>query len=270
MKPTVLNDQLISRIPCVELPHRITRGAAGLDAADEAALAKALQLAYEGLVELDDDLRNLLTCLSDIGARAVLFGGWARDRIHEVRSGSAFPSRDIDLVVDGAHQRDLARLLPQGAQPNLFGGFSVALKTVQLDVWAVESTFLIRKLNLSPDLSILPRTTVFRINSVIFRPANFWGKPGIGDSGCVDALTRRTVDFQAKVVPFPEMQVARAMIYAAKFSFDVDDEVSSLTRSVCASSESRNRVVSGLRQYCPQGLFQTAVVRLRSLCAGVV
>ncbi|MEI9935824.1 MAG: hypothetical protein WDO69_01240 [Pseudomonadota bacterium] len=241
----------LKHLEVIEVPKRTGAQPAPSTTTHTGPLPDALQAELETLVRADSVICKLLSTLSMHNTRAAIFGGWVRDGIRRASGSFAGAARDVDIVVDGPAVASLRRLLGTEARENIFGGFSLATETTHLDIWPLAKTYLIERQALPVQFEVLPQTTVFRINSVVFLPAQFDCGPMIYERGCLDALANRVISFQAEEIPLPQLQAARAVMYAARFNFGIDEEVVEMVRATCADSAALATVRAGLRTYCP-------------------
>jgi len=225
----------------------------------EPILSEHLQKCFDKILEKDQILRDLVLNLHQMSSRGVVFGGWVRDQIINYYSSHQIQSRDIDIVINGLTPLELHQLLPQNTTSNVFGGYTTATSTNSLDIWLLENTFLIRKLNLAVDFKTLPKTTVFRINSVIFQPEQLWLKSEINQAGCVDAISQQVIDFQTSSIPFPCIQCGRAIIYSIKLKFDLALEVKQFIREICLDEKNYLKIREDLEFYCPKEFLEDAL-----------
>ena len=222
-------------------------------------LINELQCNFDKLIENDKKFSDIITSLKNKSSCAVVFGGWVRDHIMTCLSNQKFQPRDIDIVVDHLSVSQLQQLLPSGTQINIFDGFSTNTSFISLDIWLLENTFLVKELNLPLDFSTLPKTTVFRINSIVFQPRQLWNNPGIIEFGAIDAIQEKVLDFQCQFIPFPEIQVARTLIYAAKLNLEIASEVIDFIKAVCVDRNTTLKIKEGLYTNCPNHLLATAM-----------
>ncbi len=234
---------------------------------DDPLRAEAIQLLqaeFTVLLSRDAALKGLIDRLLKADCQAVVFGGWVRDLILGRSRGEAVASRDIDMVTHGP--KPLAELMPPSVRRSIFGGFCMEASTTQLDIWELQHTYLIVERQLPVRFETLPRTTVFRCNSLIFRPAEFFGTPDIMEAGALRAIQERVVDFQAREVPLPQVQASRAVIYAAKLGFRLAPEVADFIADLCRLQSNLEMIEAGVRTYCPSRHAAAAQRLLRSLC----
>jgi hypothetical protein len=101
-----------------------------------------LQQAFDTLLASDDRLNSWMLRMQELEMQAVVFGGWARDRLVETIHGRVCHSRDIDFVAEG--KVSVAKILPEDAVLNPFGGFGAQATSIHVDAWDLKNTFLIR------------------------------------------------------------------------------------------------------------------------------
>ena len=224
-----------------------------------------LQGKFNKVLEIDPDLSKTIDHLKKSSSKAVIFGGWVRDRAIEFQKKGDFHSQDIDIVVTDIDQRGLEESLFKPATPNIFGGFSISTKNNKIDIWRLENTFSIKRFNLAKDIHVLPETTVFRINSIVFKPEQFWHESETFEHGCTSAIENNKIDFQSHMIPFPEIQAARALIYAAKLKFNLSQEVVKFIDNICVCKNDVHRIENGLREKCPSKFLMDAIELLRSI-----
>lgn len=229
------------------------------------SLIERLQWNFDQVVHNDRTLCDILTTLHNQSAKAVVFGGWVRDYIYSYMLQQNFQPRDIDLVVDGLDFHQLQQLLPSDSKVNIFGGFSIENSTTKIDIWLLKNTYLIEKLNLEQKFETLPQTTVFRINSIIFKPKQLWLVPDIYDLGCIDALEHKVLDFQSCFIPFPEIQVARVLIYSVKLNLKLKPEIIHFVRMICNSEEAFSNLTNNLLTNCPGHLVTNCINLLKTI-----
>ncbi len=229
------------------------------------SLSENIQVNFNQLIKDDEELSNIINNLSNNLVKAVIFGGWVRDYTCNYLQQQNYKPRDIDIVVNGLNFNQLQKFLPSNTKINIFGGFLIETSKIKIDIWLLKDTYLIKRLNLDVKFNQLPETTVFRINSIIFKPQQFWSKPDIFDLGCVDALVNKVIDFQSTYIPLPEIQVARALIYSAKFKFSLKLEVHNFIRMICNSDVEITNQKNNLLLYCPQHLRQNCITMLKDI-----
>jgi hypothetical protein len=232
---------------------------------DALATTSYLQNEFDRLIATDNVIRELVKTLSKKSYSAAVVGGWVRDHLINFKTNRGIPFRDIDIVADLPEGVGVPSLLSVTTTPNLFGGCSLSTETTHLDIWSARDTYLVRLLGLPVDLDVLPATTVFRINSVIFKPQQLTGAASIVDRGSLDACSKRIIDFQARHIPLPHVQVGRALTYATKLQFSISDEVASFIRKVCLDEKSLDLSRLALQRCCPTSYLREAQELLEKL-----
>ena len=79
-----------------------------------------------------DFAREIAVATRDAGGRALIVGGWVRDRLRH-STGSGPPSKDIDLEVFGVPQGHLAALLAQMGRVEAVGQSFPVYKVIRTD-----------------------------------------------------------------------------------------------------------------------------------------
>ncbi|MFZ1029974.1 MAG: hypothetical protein WAN66_27530 [Limnoraphis robusta] len=219
-------------------------------------LSIQLQNQFDGLIYQDPVLSQIISFLQSRSIKAVIFGGWVRDNIINYFDKTQLIARDIDIVLGELEPSQIQALLNIQKETNIFGGCSIKTARNKIDIWQLKDTFLIKKKSLPILFETLPKTTVFRINSIVFKPQQLWQEPQIIDFGCFSALENKILDFQSNIIPFPEIQVARALIYSIKLQLQISIEVIDFIKNICHTEDSVFRVRQGLALNCPETLSQ--------------
>lgn len=222
-----------------------------------------LQSAFDSLLAQDPELSGVVQRMQSHGLLGVVFGGWARDRLLECMLRRDCPSRDIDFVASG--KTSVATVFPPEAVRNPFGGVGIGGSGIHIDAWDLRNTFLIRRNSLRVEFDQLPATADYNVNAVVFRPAQFFGEPGVLDGGSANALASGRLDFMADEVAQPRVQAARALILSVRLDLTLSDTVRSFVKYVCNTSGSIEAIKGGLADYCPPQFISRANGLLRSL-----
>jgi hypothetical protein len=223
-----------------------------------------LQQRFDALLEMHKDFRTIVHRLRGAGFGAVVVGGWARD----VLAGRA--PHDIDLVVVGAGSGQLEDILPPAARRTALGGFAFEYGALEIDLWSLEATYLVRQFSLEPTLEVLMRVIDFNINTILFTPGQFAREPRALEGGVLDSFKRREIDFNCGVLALPVAQVARLAYFASKLGFALAPRVKRFMRQQCVERVLRAEVEENLRHYCPVRYLETTLdvldsaVRVRS------
>lgn len=222
-----------------------------------------LQHSLDALIAADQELAAWLLKMQSLNLKAVVFGGWARDRVIEMTYGKNIESRDIDFVVDGS--MSVVKSLPKDAVVNPFGGFGVQAQTIHLDAWNLADTYLIRRNRLPVTFEQLPLTADYTVNAIAFKPVQFFNQSEIIDCGAISAIKTGYLDFAADEVAQPLIQAARAIILAVRLKLIPSPAVRSFVQIVVGSVDSREIVIAGIRNYCPASLVSAALQLLSDI-----
>ncbi|HCG0885753.1 hypothetical protein SOJ65_24530 [Pseudomonas aeruginosa] len=219
-----------------------------------------LQQSFDTLLAADQRLAAWVRKMQELELQAVVFGGWARDRVVEMICDRDCPSRDIDFVAHGS--LSVAEILPKDAVLNPFGGFGAQATCMHVDAWNLKDTFLIRRNGLPATFEALPLTADYTVNALVFKPAQFFQQSELIDCGAVNAIQTSVLEFAADEVAQPRVQAARAIILAARLQLDLSPTVRSFVKWVCECQDAREAVTHGIRTYCPALWMRTAMLLL--------
>jgi hypothetical protein len=163
-------------------------------------------------------LAGLFAALAMSG-RVGIFGGFVRDRIHNVIHGEKIRPRDLDLVVDGA-----LTIQAKGEETNNFGGNRRWLAPdLKVDYWELRQTYAFRKGLLKPGFEALPRTTVYTANACLFEISS----RQLIECGAIHDISRRIIAFNCRdyLNVFPEYQAFRAIELAKRLGYQLHHDV---------------------------------------------
>lgn len=134
-------------------------------ARDGAELARRMRWFIADEARGGPEVSDLIGHLGQLGEVAI-FGGMPRDL---ASGGAAAFNSDIDLVVDAGPER-LAELLRHApARRNRFGGYRIAGRHFDYDVWALPSTWAVRSGHVAArHLPDLVHTTFFDCDAVVY------------------------------------------------------------------------------------------------------
>lgn len=172
--------------------------------------------------------RPIQRFLKDLEAEswaAVIFGGLARDLA--VQSGLV-QAKDVDIVVPGAEEEDLASFVsPYLRRRSRFGGYVLNIRGWRVDIWTLESTWAFREGLVEPAVvECLPDTTFLDVGAVAIEVNSRVGKARqIYESGFVDAVERRTVGINLRQNPYPALCALRAIIISRRIEFSLSSEL---------------------------------------------
>lgn len=198
-------------------------------------------------------LAALVKGVRGANATGVVFGGWARDWVAAATLKRDIPTNDIDMVIDGMSDTALHALLEQVApgavSRNSFGGFAVHAGALKMDLWLLASTYTFVRRGERASFDALPRTTVFTVESIVFKPRQWWGKPAVVEDGLYASLDTRTIDLQVGERAFPEFQAGRALQYAEKLGLELSPRVLDFLSKTLGNSTAFALAKKGVRQY---------------------
>jgi len=204
-----------------------------------------LQRQFDALVATRKGFRTIVDCLRGAGLGAAVVGGWARDLL------MGRTAHDIDMVVFGPGSRQLEKILPPASRRTAFGGVAFDYGDVEIDLWSLESTYLIRRFDLDATLETLMQVIDFNINTVLFSPSQLAPDSKAMQAGALEAFERREIDFHCGVLPLPVAQVSRLAYFSAKLEFALAPRVRQFMREQCVERSLQAEVEANLRQYCP-------------------
>jgi hypothetical protein len=223
-----------------------------------------LQDRFNELLRLDAGFENLVTSLCRRGARAVVFGGWVRDHLATSYLGRRLVPADIDLVVDRLDRDGLRALLPSETLLNDFGGFATHALRTKLDIWCLQDTYTLQVRKLPLDVDLLPSTTVFTVESVIFKPQPLWAQSVIVEDRFFDSMKARRINMQRGEIRFPEFQLGRVMQYAVKLGFELGSDVKDFARPYLSTEAGFRAVTNGLHRFGHRELIAKATELLEA------
>ena len=240
----------IGSIPVQDVRSSFASLDAGADIESQ-SLVDFLQAELDRTLENDDLIASVFAKIAARYGRAVIFGGWVRDHL-ALRSNPRQPRpRDIDIVVASEIENLEDFVGSPDFRPTIFGGVNFKAASMEVDVWSLGQTFIFERYAITPSFDRLPNISDFTINSIIFRPAQFWGHASIRDSGCLDALDKGEVTFQYHRISYPRIQAARAIIYAAKLNLRLSPEVREFVEQQIADKPGSNDILDGIQKFCP-------------------
>lgn len=163
-------------------------------------------------------LGELVEDLSASG-RVLIFGGFVRDRIHNLTHCATRTSRDIDLVLCGTLKDAPKRVLR-----NKFSGYRRRLADdLRVDYWELDKTYAFRRGIFKANVKNLPLTTVYTLNACVFDLLNL----RLTEHRAISSIAKRTISFNCKdyLNKFPKYQAFRAIDFADRLEYRLDGEV---------------------------------------------
>ena len=186
----------------------------------------------------------IASAVRDAGGRALIVGGWVRDRLR------GHPSKDIDLEVFGIPEERLAPLLAgfgrvdavgqsfpvykvstrdQGSGPRDQGALDVAMPRRESKAGRGHKGFRVVG---DPSMTVeeAARRRDFTINAISWDPLIDVYEDPFGGRADLDRRILRAVDPQT--FGDDSLRVLRAVQFAARFEFELDDTTAALCRRI--------------------------------------
>jgi tRNA nucleotidyltransferase (CCA-adding enzyme) len=201
-----------------------------------------------GLTTPEAVARDIATAVRDAGGRALIVGGWVRDRLR------GHPSKDVDLEVFGISQERLGSLLapfgrvePVGqsfpvykvvATPGV-GDIDVALPRRESKQGRGHKAFVVQG---DPSMSIeeAARRRDFTINAIAWDPLTDVYEDPFNGRADLDRHVLRAVDEQT--FADDSLRVLRAIQFAARFEFSLTDDTAALCQNIALDDLPSERI----------------------------
>lgn len=174
----------------------------------------------------------IATSVRDAGGRALVVGGWVRDRL------LGRPSKDIDLEVFGIDAGDLRALLERFGSVNTVGESFTVYKVGDLDVSIPRRESKVGRGHRGFEVIGDPTLTIreaarrrdFTINAISWDPLEDTYEDPFNGRADLEAGVLRAVD----VTTFGDdsLRVLRGMQFAARFEFPLEPETAALCRAI--------------------------------------
>ncbi len=192
-----------------------------------------------------DLARAIAVAVRDAGGRALIVGGWVRDRLRTSAGSARQPSKDIDLEVFGIPEDHLSRLLmafgrveavgQSFAVYKVVGGGSgsgaidVALPRRESKAGRGHKGF---KVVGDPSMSFAEaaRRRDFTVNAIGWDPLSDAYEDPFGGGTDIERRVLRVVD--AETFGDDSLRVLRAIQFAARFEFSLADDTADLCRRI--------------------------------------
>ena len=186
-----------------------------------------------------DTARRIAEAAAAAGGRALVVGGWVRDRLR------GCPSKDIDIEVFGITEQQLPALLapigrvepvgqsfpvykvvPPGGSP---GEIDVALPRRESKRGRGHKGFEVHG---DPSMSLVEaaRRRDFTINAISWDPVNGGYEDPFDGRGDLERRLLRAVD--PRTFPDDSLRALRAVQFAARFEFALEDRTAALCRTL--------------------------------------
>ena len=178
----------------------------------------------------------------DAGGRALIVGGWVRDRLMER------PCKDLDLEVYGLPADRLKSLLAEFGHVNTVGESFTVYKVADVDVALPRRESRTGRghrafeVTGDPDLSFIEaaRRRDFTINAIAWDPLTGEYLDPFNGRGDIDARVLRAVD--VRTFAEDSLRVLRAVQFAARFEFSLDAETGELCRGIALDDLPSERI----------------------------
>ena len=196
---------------------------------------------------------TIARAVRDAGGRALIVGGWVRDRLR------GRPSKDIDLEVFGVPQEQLAALLQQFGRVEAVGQSFPVYKVIAQGEGALDVALPRRESKSGrghkgfhvvgdPSMTIeeAARRRDFTINAISWDPLTDAYEDPFNGRTDLDRRVLRAVDLRT----FGEdsLRVLRAVQFAARFEFALDDATAALCRGIALDDLPPERVWTELEK----------------------
>ena len=181
---------------------------------------------------MSSDVANgIARAVRDAGGRALVVGGWVRDRL------LGHPSKDVDLEVYGIPAADLLRLLARFGPVNTVGESFTVYKVADIDVALPRRESKIgrghRAFEVTGDPDMSPadaaRRRDFTINAIAWDPlTGEYMDPFDGRADLLDRKVLRAVD--PRTFGDDSLRVLRGVQFAARFELEMEFG----TKAICS------------------------------------
>ena len=174
----------------------------------------------------------MVRAVRDAGGRALIVGGWVRDRL------MGRPSKDIDLEVYGLAAGRLRLILESFGPVNAVGESFTVYKTAGIDVALPRRESKIGRghkgFEVHGDPELSPRDAArrrdFTINAIAWDPLTGEYVDPFDGRGDIDRRLLKAVD--SSTFPDDSLRALRALQFAARFEFDLDPGTAELCRRI--------------------------------------
>lgn len=164
---------------------------------------------------LDSDSWNLLTFISE-QTNVYIFSGVIRNFLL-----GYLENRDIDIVIDDIDNISIPRkyLNKIDYKRNSFGGYKLKVGKIVVDVWGLNNTWGIRKLNLNNTPYSLIRTAFFNFSSIVY---DFNNERFIYDKSFLEFFKApHAMDIRYEENPNIPLCIINTFYYSLKYSFPI-------------------------------------------------
>ena len=186
---------------------------------------------YKGGKELDTAV-SVARAVHEAGGRALIVGGWVRDRL------MGLPSKDIDVEVFGIDGDRLKEILQKFGSVNTVGESFTVYKVADLDVSLPRRESKTgrghRGFTVSGDPALPLREAArrrdFTVNAIAWDPLTGEHEDPFDGRGDIERRLLRAVD--PLTFGDDSLRVLRAIQFAARFEFEIDAGTKALCRTI--------------------------------------
>jgi tRNA nucleotidyltransferase (CCA-adding enzyme) len=182
--------------------------------------------------------REIAAAVHEAGGRALIVGGWVRDRLR------GRPSKDVDMEVFGVAQERLPPLLARCGRVEAVGQSFPVYKVVRRETGEVIDVALPRRESKSgrghkgfevhgdPFMSIedAARRRDFTVNAIAWDPLTGDYEDPFDGRGDIERRVLRVVD--PATFADDSLRVLRALQFAARFEFTLHDDTAAICRGI--------------------------------------
>ena len=191
-----------------------------------------------------DLARAIAVAVRDAGGRALIVGGWVRDRLRASAGSARQLPKDIDLEVFGIPEDHLSRLLTEFGRVEAVGQSFAVYKVVGGSGSGAIDVALPRRESKAgrghkgfkvlgdPSMSFeeAARRRDFTVNAIGWDPLTDTYEDPFGGRTDIDRRVLRVVD--AETFGDDSLRVLRAIQFAARFEFSLADDTTDLCRRI--------------------------------------
>ena len=181
---------------------------------------------------MPDTAHEIVRAVREAGGRALIVGGWVRDRL------MGRPSKDIDLEVYGLAANRLREVLSAFGPVNAVGESFTVYKVADIDVSLPRRESKVGRghkgFEVHGDPNMSPweaaRRRDFTINAIAWDPLTEEYEDPFDGRGDIHRRLLKAVD--PSTFPDDSLRVLRAVQFAARFEFDLDPATADLCRRI--------------------------------------
>ena len=181
---------------------------------------------------MPDLAASIIGAIRDAGGRALVVGGWVRDRL------MGRTSKDIDIEVYGLPADSLRAVLATFGPVNAVGESFTVYKVADIDVALPRRESKVGRghkgFEVHGDPTLSPREAArrrdFTINAIAWDPLTDEYLDPFDGRGDIERRTLRAVD--PSTFGEDSLRVLRAIQFAARFEFDLDEATADLCRTI--------------------------------------